>query len=603
MIGMPLEPRAAVRFPVARQLAPGTRKGWWLFIVALLLVAWSLTQAGLFNRELVNGGGWALVGQFLGASLRPDLSAEVLGLAIPSMLATMAFAVCGTAFCVVIGVVGGVLSSRIWWQSSLPERRGASGMERGRHALPWLVVRGGLAVPRAIHEIIWGLFFINILGLDPLVAILAIGVPYGAITAKVYADILDETPQAPMRALLNGGASPLKAFMYGLFPQAFPDLLSYGFYRLECAIRSAAVLGLIGAGGLGYQVLLSLQSLRYEQVWAFLYLLILLSGLTDAWSSLLRRRLQTVPRVSPIGEWRASALQNRPSIWNSMFSFRDGEAHKERAYKGDLFVRYSLVTLALLVPFSFLYVGADFSRLFSQRTMQLFAGVVGDSFPPNLDPKLLLNLVQLSVQTLGMSIIAMLIAGVGGLLLSFPAAANFTLAGGMSSGRMGVGARVRGIAALLLSRGVLLVTRAFSEGIWALLALFVLFPGVLPGAIGLGLYNLGVLGRLMAEVTENVDPRPRATLRGQGASGAQAFLYGVLPQTLTKNLAYILYRWEVCVRATVVVGLVGAGGLGRLLGEQLSSFDYRSVLTSLIFYTALTFLVDLVSAAARRLVR
>jgi phosphonate transport system permease protein len=108
---------------------------------------------------------------------------------------------------------------------------------------------------------------------------------------------------------------------------------------------------------------------------------------------------------------------------------------------------------------------------------------------------------------------------------------------------------------------------------------------------------------LMAEVTENTDNRPLRALKGQGASNAQVFLYGVLPQTLSKNLAYVLYRWEVCVRATVVVGLVGAGGLGRLLGDQLSSFDYRSVLTSLIFYVGLTFLVDMLSALVRRAVR
>ncbi|HUP26946.1 MAG TPA: phosphate ABC transporter permease, partial [Chloroflexia bacterium] len=71
----------------------------------------------------------------------------------------------------------------------------------------------------------------------------------------------------------------------------------------------------------------------------------------------------------------------------------------------------------------------------------------------------------------------------------------------------------------------------------------------------------------------------------------------------SKNLAYILYRWEVCIRATVVVGLVGAGGLGRLLADQLSSFDYRSVVTSLLFYVGLTFLVDMVSSVVRRTLR
>jgi phosphonate transport system permease protein len=344
------------------------------------------------------------------------------------------------------------------------------------------------------------------------------------------------------------------------------------------------VLGLIGAGGLGYQVLLSLQSLRYEQVWTFLYLLIFLSGLTDAWSSVLHRRLHATRH----GEARNTN--------------RDAAQSRRRVYGGDPFVRVSMLVLALLVPLSFLYVNADFGELFSPRASRLFGEVLSDSLPPNLDPALLGRLLGLALETLGMSVIAMTIAGVGGLLLSYPAAANLSLPG-LQGERAGPLRTVGGAALLVASRGVLLVSRALSEGIWALIVLFVLFPGVLPGALALGLYNLGVLGRLMAEVTENADRRPLIALKGQGASNAQVFLYGVLPQTLGKNLLYILYRWEVCVRATVVVGLVGAGGLGRLLGDQLAAFDYRSVLTSLIAYVALTFLVDMISAGVRRALR
>jgi phosphonate transport system permease protein len=136
-----------------------------------------------------------------------------------------------------------------------------------------------------------------------------------------------------------------------------------------------------------------------------------------------------------------------------------------------------------------------------------------------------------------------------------------------------------------------------------LVVLFVVFPGILPGAIALGLHNMGILGRLMAEVNENLDQRPLVALRAQGASSSLVFLYGVLPLTLTRFLAYILYRWEVCTRETVIVGLVGAGGLGRLLTEQLSSFDYQQVLVTLSCFVLLTFAVDWVSSAARRSLR
>src|SRR5262249_395335 len=211
--------------------------------------------------------------------------------------------------------------------------------------------------------------------------------------------------------------------------------------------------------------------------------------------------------------------------------------------------------------------------------------------------------VRLSTQTLSMSILAIALAAVGGLVLSVPAASTFVLPGGISGSGASRVQVVKGVLGFATSRGLLLVLRALSEAIWPMVALFFLFPGILPGALGLGLYNLGILGRLMAEVTENVDQRPLRALQAQGASSVQVLVYGVLPATLPRCLAYVLYRWEVCIRATVMVGFVGAGGIGRLLADQMSSFDYRGVATSLIAMLVLTFGVDSLSSRIRRALR
>ncbi|MEP0749221.1 ABC transporter permease subunit [Trichocoleus sp. AS-A2] len=596
-------PQTSDRHPTTLPQRPSPlnwRTVWGLLCVASLI--WSLHVAGVFQGNLINSGGWNLVWRFLVAAFSPDLSPEFLQLTLDSTLKTLAYAVCGTFFSVLIGLVGGVFSSEIWWQSVSNSKLNTQTRSRASLQLkiqpPWVMIRGVLAIPRAIHELIWGLFFLNIFGLDPLVAVLAIAIPFGAITAKVFSEILDETPRQPLIALLNSGVPPLNAFAYSLIPQAFLNLFSYAFYRFECSIRSAAVLGIIGAGGLGYQILLSLQSLRYEQMWTFLIALILLNGATDFWSALLRRRLGAPSRL----DLNVLNLQGR----------------KQRFYQKDPVVQVSFLGGIVLVIFSFWYVQADFSKLWAPRTAQLLAGVFQDVFPP--DGSQVSQLFTLSAQTLAMSILAMAGAGLGGILLSFPAANNFLLPGGiLDTGRRsskppssrGTAALIppflrgdlRATAVLIFTRFLLLFARAVPEPIWALIFLFVLFPGILPGAIALGLHNLGILGRLMAEVTENLDERPLRSLKALGASGSQVFLYGVLPRTLPRFIAYILYRWEVCTRATVIVGLVGAGGLGRLLAEQLSSFDYKGLLTTLIVFLALTFIVDMISASVRRTLR
>ncbi|KAF3884822.1 MULTISPECIES: PhnE/PtxC family ABC transporter permease [Nostocales] len=526
---------------------------WWLLFVVLLV--WSLHIAGVFQQDLINTGGWNLVVRFFLAAFSPELNGEFLLLTWDATLKTFAYAVCGTFLSVFIGFVGGILSCEIWWKSvSL----------RG-FPVPWLVIRAILAIPRAIHELVWGLFFLNIFGLDPLVAVLAIAIPFGAITAKVFSEIFDETPRAPLLALLNSGVSPLKAFTYSLIPQAFPNLLSYSFYRFECSIRSAAVLGIIGAGGLGYQILLSLKSLRYQQMWTLLFALLFLSGSTDFLSGWLRQRLGVPSRLD----------------LNVLHFKQRQKLVRER----DPVVAFSLVAALILLIFSFWYVKADFTKLWSPRTAQLLSEVFQNLFPPDIS--LLDRILTLSAQTLAMSVLAIAGAGLGGILLSFFAVRK-------------MGVKSLPSAVVPLTRFLLLFARAVPEPVWALILLFVMFPGILPGAIALAIHNLGILGRLMAEVIENLDDRPLRSLQALGASHSQIFLYATIPLTFPRFLAYILYRWEVCVRATVIVGFVGAGGLGRLLTEQLGSFDYRGLLTTLIVLIVLTFFVDIISTLMRR---
>jgi phosphonate transport system permease protein len=551
------------------KMALTPRRFWGL--LSLGAIGFSGLVAGLFQQDLVNVDGLSLLLRFFSASLHPDLSREMLQLTKEASLVTLAYAVCGTALSLALGLVGGLLGSEVWWFAVMGNRA-------VRVPRLWLSIRALLAFPRAIHELIWGLFFVNLWGLDPLTAILAIAIPFGAIVAKVFSEILDDTPRQTLQTLLNSGAPPFSAFFYSLLPQAFLNLLSYSFYRFECSLRSAAVLGIIGAGGLGYQILLSLQSLRYEQLWTFFYALFILNGLVDLCSAGLRRRLGCVSRI----DLNSSSKRLR-------------QISSQRPKKG--FSILLLSGLAWLTAYCFWYVHPNFSYLWSATSWQRLGEIYQASQPP--DWNLLPQVAGLALDTIAMSILAITIAALGGLMLAFPAAQNLFLPGGLLNPDRG-GANRLSLLGLLLARAGLLLARAIPAPIWALVIVFVLFPGILPGAIALGLHNLGILGRLMAEVIENLDQRPLEALKAQGTPTTLVFFYGVLPLSLPRFLAYALYRWEVCVRETVIVGLVGAGGLGRLLMEQLSSFDYQGIVITLGCFLLLTFAVDWLSTMARR---
>ena len=513
----------------------------WAIAVGAAFV-WALLAAGAGSRELVNPGGWPLLGRFAVAAVRPELGNDFLAIVWEATLTTLAYAVLGTAVSLVLGVIGGIAASRVWWH-----RRPRSG--------GWLAARGALGVPRAIHEAVWGLVLVNVLGLDPLVGVLAIGIPYGAVTAKVFSELLDEAPARGYEAMRAAGSGRLAAMAYGLGPEALPDMVSYAFYRFECSIRAATILGLVGAGGLGFQLSLSFQSLRYDEIWTLLYVLVVLGALTEVWSRAVRRRVG--PAASVVGSGT--------------------DLSRDRVLAGSVLGALALVALTAS------HLGVDPTTLWSGRSRALAADFLGQALPPRVTGAALAELGRLTLETLQMAVLAIFLAGT--------AAASLALVGARR-GAWGWAVRV-----------LLLVCRAVPPPIWALLALFVFFAGPVPGAVALAIYNFGILGRLMAEVVEGLDPRPVEGLRAQGASGPQAFLYGALPRALPRFAAYAVYRWEVTIRETVVVGLVGAGGLGRLLTDQLAAFDYPGVSLTLCALVVVTLAVDLAGAALRRVLR
>jgi phosphonate transport system permease protein len=569
-------------------------------VAVVVAIALSAYQAGIGRpgAELINLGGLPQLWQFIAASLTPDLSPEFLAIIGRATLVTLAYAILGSALSLGLGLVGGLLSANIWWQTVLPADRPGGWIGRWL----WLGGRGVLVIPRAIHEVIWGLILLQIWGLNPLVAIVAMAIPFGSIVAKVFSEILDETPHAPLQALVQAGTPPLSALLYGLLPQALPNLLAYSFYRFECSLRSAAVLGVIGAGGLGYEILLSLQSLRYDQLWTGFYALVLLNGAVDAWSAMVRRRMGFTSRLD-LNLPQVSAPP-QPELEVTVGAASSPDPMVTGARSTDWWLRLSWVGAGVSIPLALVALPIDWSLLWQDRSQQLLAELV-TSATPTL-PSLVEwgHLLQLSYLTLTMSILAIAIAGLGGMLFSFPAAQTFLLPGGVlhPQGQF-QGNGWRAMVVLVICRLILLISRAIPAPIWALVFLFVLFPGGLPGALALGVHNFGILGRLMAEVNENLDDRPVRALRSLGASAGQSVVYGMLPQNLPRFMAYILYRWEVCLRETVIVGLVGAGGLGRLLTEQISSFDYSAVTVTLGLFVALTFAIDLVSSRMRKALR
>ncbi|MEP6876430.1 MAG: phosphonate ABC transporter, permease protein PhnE [Burkholderiales bacterium] len=243
-----------------------------------------------------------------------------------------------------------------------------------------------------------------------------------------------------------------------------------------------------------------------------------------------------------------------------------------------------LVGAALLaaVVASFVYLKLSFGDLFSAESAHTMRKFAGEFFPPDVSAPFLVKTAWAALQTLAVSAVGTLLAGLAGAALALPA-----------SGRFGTAARH--LARLLLN-----LLRSVPELVWA--ALMVLAAGLGPfaGALALALHTSGVFGRLFAEALENAPRGPEHALADAGSGAVAAFAYGMLPLALPQWVAYALYRWEMNIRMAAVLGFVGAGGLGQMLYFHLSLFQHAQAATVLIAMFALVVIVDAVSAWVRR---
>jgi phosphonate transport system permease protein len=189
-----------------------------------------------------------------------------------------------------------------------------------------------------------------------------------------------------------------------------------------------------------------------------------------------------------------------------------------------------------------------------------------------------------------------------GLTLAFIVAVPLTLACtrvlsvSALSGRMARGpALLRQVVRLLL-----IVLRSVPELVWALVFVRVVGLGPTAGVLAIALTYGGMLGKVYAEILESGEPHATHTLLRNGSSRLQAFFYGLLPQNAAELTSYTVYRWECAIRSSVVLGFVGAGGLGQQLDNSMKMFNGGEVFTMLAVFVLLVALADRVSAGLRR---
>ncbi|MDR9488792.1 MAG: ABC transporter permease [Spiribacter sp.] len=471
------------------------RTSLWLFGIALVCI-W------IADLEIRAISPWTELGRFTRGLIQPDFS--TFDTAIVALGRTVAFAFTGVGIAAILGM----------------------GLALVFH---YRIVRTGCAFIRAIHELFWALIFLQFFGLHPLTGVLAIALPYAAVFARVYSEILEEGDHRAVQAL-PAGSGVISIFCYARIPDLWGHLMSYTSYRLECGMRSSAVLGFVGMPTLGFYLESAYGEGHYGEVGMLLILFLMLIASLRLWvrPKLVVFYLLAAPFFLGTG---------LPIVW--------GNATR--------FLTHDIIPAPL-------------------RNGEGLAGVgpwLGELLWVQALPGVGATLVLTQIALVGTGIIA---------LLSFPLISRlFVNRAGQAGGH-----------------GLLIVARSIPEYLLAYILLQLWGPSMLPAVVALAIHNGAIIGHLIGRQSNGLMLRPDA------ASGVDRYTHEVVPRLYRPFLAFLLYRWEIIMRETAILGILGITTLGFYVDSAIQELRFDRAMVLILVTALLNIGVDALARAIRR---
>jgi phosphonate ABC transporter permease subunit PhnE len=421
---------------------------------------------------------------------------------------------------------------------------------------PWLFYPARLVMNllRTIPDLLYASLFAVVVGFGPAAGTLALFFfTYGIISKLAYESVEAIDP-GPLEAMTAVGANKLQWIRFGVLPQVAPTFLAHLLYTFEVSIRASAILGLVGAGGIGLLLKNVLDLFRYDQAFVLIFMTLVVVIVIDTISTRIRTLLLkgTKKPMSPAaGRWGWVAC---------------------------------IAAAVLLVAWS--VKGLEFQGIQETAKVMSKAMIKGLLHPdwnyvwlPEGEDLIRNLLMTLSISYLG-NIVSMVVC----IPLAFWAAAN------MSRSRL-----VSGSGKIVLS-----IIRTVPEVIMAIIFIKAVGPGAYAGVLALGVHSVGMLGKLYAEAIENMDMGPTEALAACGANRWQTLSFAIIPQVLPDFMSYALYRFEINVRSATLLGIIGAGGIGTPLIFAINGYSWSRVGIILLGIIVTVSVIDYISGSLRR---
>ncbi len=525
----------------------------WLYI--------HMTFSGLF-------GGFSDLWSLLQRMFPPDF--YQLSAIVSATIETLWMALIGTAIAVLL---------------SIPLAFGAA-RNTTPHAIVFGACRAVITLTRAIPDLIFAAIFVQAFGIGPLAGVLALGLHSIGMIGKMFADAIENADADPRDATSATGASKWQAIIASIIPQATPTMIGTALYRLDINVRSSAVLGLVGAGGIGFLIQTSLRSLDYPSALAAVSVIFVLIVLIEVFSTRIR----------------ASILGERSS---SVVSTRQISSATRKRIERDSKLLIDAVTMRSLTPpftserrsrvFGMWGIGVLLIIALSTIDMPIFSSfqyfdeawkAIRGLFPPDFTLART-ELIKGMLESISIAFIATTL----GLIIAIPV--------GLISARNIVARR----AVYAVTRVALVIFRGIPELIIAVLFVSAMGLGPVPGTLALTLVTACFMAKLFADTFEEVDPNPREAIFATGASRLQELVGSVLPQSLPAVVSQVLYMLDVNLRSSTVLGIVGGGGIGFLLLSSIRVFEFQTTGAVVLSIFVVVYAIELLGTWVRKLIQ
>lgn len=521
-----------------RQLRPRRSIAVWVIpIVYVGASLFGLWWMGVSPSSLQDGFGD--IGRLL-SRMVPPTTGPIPGL-LTLLVQTLLIAIAGTGLATI---------------ASIPLAAASSSRFTGPRPVQW-AARLVIVLTRAVPTLIFAIIFVRIFGLGPMAGGLAVAFHSVGMIGKLMTDIFEEQDRTASEAVSATGASRLRTFVATTFSRALPSITGVVLYRLDINIRASAILGIVGAGGIGVALQTAIGSLNYPRAAGIVLVIIAVLLILEVVSVRLQVKLSEHARES-----------SRSQL------FVPSRAVHQPGWDRARVARTVLGSSALLV---FLYalwsLEADLERI--SRSLPSAVELVGGMFPPEFSGAIFLGVFESVLMAVTATTVGVLI----GLVIAV-----------LSTDLL---VRISPLAVGL--RGLTVLMRGIPDIIYALIFVAALGLGPFAGFLALSISCTALAAKFFTDSLQNLSPAPLKALEATGANRLQVFISGVWPQFVPSFLGNSLFTSDLALRESAVLGIVGAGGIGFLLHESVATLNYET--TSAILISLIAVVLAIESAA------